>query len=281
MAYYRQALTGSRGSARLGLGVLATIALLLLAACSSGTRVEPATPTIVSASPTLAAVELIPSDTPTDAPISDTGTPGAFSVATATPDLTTPTPASTLEPTLVPTSTVLPTSVATPKATTSGTTAGSAIAPPRRPDAPIELKIPRIGVDATIETVGVDRYGAMATPTSAFRVGWFGFGTLPGEAGNAVVDGHLDSAVYGAAVFWRLGDLRPGDLIQVRMPNNRTLTFVVEKTVVYSYNNAPLADIFGPASGSRLNLITCTGIFDHNSKNYDRRLVVYARLSPG
>jgi sortase (surface protein transpeptidase) len=158
--------------------------------------------------------------------------------------------------------------------------ATGAVAAPRRPDAPIELKIPKIGVDAQIDTVGVDRTGAMATPTTPFRVGWYGLGVLPGDLGNAVIDGHLDSAVYGAAVFWRLGDLRPGDPIQVRMPNNRTLTFVVEKSAVYPYNDAPLNDIFGPSNDARLNLITCNGIFDRSSKNYNRRLVVYAKLAP-
>lgn len=41
----------------------------------------------------------------------------------------------------------------------------------------------------------------------------------------------------------------------------------------------PLQKIFGPANGTGLNLIACNGIFDQGTKNYDKRLVVYAELS--
>src|SRR4029077_3081837 len=146
------------------------------------------------------------------------------------------------------------------------------------PDAPVQLVIPKIGVRASVESVGVDRTGAMAAPSGPYTVGWWAAGTLPGDPGNAVIDGHLDSARVGAAVFWRLGSLRSGDQILVRMPGNRTLTFIVDRTAVYRFDNAPLAEIFGPTDTPSLNLVTCTGSFDRASRNYDRRLVVYSKL---
>ncbi len=151
----------------------------------------------------------------------------------------------------------------------------------RRVDGPISLIIPKIGVNAPVESVGVDPTGAMATPTTAFRVGWFDGGPVPGQPGNAVIDGHLDSRVYGAAVFWYLYKLGPGDKVEVTMPSQRTLTFVVERVEVYPYNKAPLEDIFGPASTPHLNLITCSGVFDRASDNYNLRRVVYTRLASG
>lgn len=149
----------------------------------------------------------------------------------------------------------------------------------RRTDGPITLRIPKIGVDAPVESVGLDPTGAMATPTTPFRVAWYAGGTVPGQVGNAVIDGHLDSRVHGAAVFWRLGELMVGDQIEVEMPGQRWLTFVVDRVAVYPYNDAPLNEIFGPADEPHLNLITCSGTFDRSSHNYDRRRVVYATLA--
>ena len=172
-------------------------------------------------------------------------------------------------------------SAATPTPAPSNRSSAVAPAPPIHPAAPIRLKISRIGVDAPIQLVDLDGVGAMATPTTAFAVGWFDRGTLPGQPGNAVFDGHLDSAVSGAAVFWRLSEVHPGDKLVVQMPGNRALTFVVDRTAVYPYDNAPLQEIFGASDIPHLNLVTCTGVFNRSTHNYDRRLVVYSSLAKG
>jgi sortase A len=170
---------------------------------------------------------------------------------------------------------------ATPAAAVASRSSAVASAPPIRPGAPIRLKISRIGVDAPVQSVGLDGDGAMATPTTAFAVGWFYRGVLPGEPGSAVLDGHLDWAVSGAAVFWRLSEVHPGDKLIVQMPGNRVLTFVVDRAAVYPYDNAPLQEIFGASDTPHLNLVTCTGIFNRSTHNYDRRLVVYSSLAKG
>ena len=246
-----------------------------------------------TASPTAATIATA---IPTDVPIIEaTATDAPTAVAVATPD--TPTPVPTLVDETLPSATSA--SVSTPDDSTPVNTPVSVVstahqkiirpttpnpgsAPPApvgpHPDAPVQLVIPKIGVRASVESVGVDRTGAMAAPSGPYTVGWWAAGTLPGDPGNAVIDGHLDSARVGAAVFWRLGDLRAGDQIQLRMPGNRTLTFIVDHTAIYPFDNAPLADIFGSTDTPSLNLVTCTGFFDRSSKNYDRRLVVYSKL---
>lgn len=147
------------------------------------------------------------------------------------------------------------------------------------PNAPLRLKIPRIGVDATVQPVGQDADGSMGSPSGPWSVGWWDQGYRPGEDGSAVIDGHVDYHNVGPAVFWRLRDLQPGDHIQVTMPGPRVLTFVIERTEVYAADdNSVLGTIFAPSDVPRLNLITCTGIFDPTHRNYDRRLVVFSRL---
>ena len=223
-------------------------------------------------------------------------TPTTVATATVVPPTATPVPTDTPMPTATP---VPPTATPTVDATEVLARASvvAMLFPPtplptatpatafywdkgvyRRVDAPITLRIPKIGVDAPIESVGVDSTGAMATPTTAFRTAWYDGGTVPGQPGSAVIDGHLDSRIYGAAVFWRLGELIPGDKIEVEMPGKRSLTFVVERVAVYPYNDAPLGEIFANSDEPRLNLITCSGIFDRSSHNYDRRRVVYSKL---
>ena len=79
--------------------------------------------------------------------------------------------------------------------------------------APTSIEIPRIGVDATIMSLGTNPDGTVQVPPldQADRAGWYEPGASPGETGNAVIVGHVDSAKLGPAVFFDLGALTPGD----------------------------------------------------------------------
>jgi LPXTG-site transpeptidase (sortase) family protein len=142
---------------------------------------------------------------------------------------------------------------------------------------PIHLRIPRIGVDAPIEGVGTNYEGTMLVPDDLKNVGWYSQGYRPGEYGNAVIAGHLDSP-YGPAIFWLLPNLVAGDEIQVDDDRGKTYAFVVITTRTYEFNAVPIADVFGSSVERRLNLITCVGWFNHQTKNYSHRLIVSALL---
>ena len=242
----------------------AALLVIFLVARLAATTAPPPTPTPVA--PTVEVVQVAPTMTltATDVPPSPTPTVDATELARLAAALATPTP---LPP--PPTATTTP---APPRFVTKDGVY-------RREDGPVTLIIPRIKVNAAVESVGLDPTGAMATPTTAFRVAWFDGGPVPGRPGNAVIDGHLDSRIYGEAVFWNLDKLAPGDKVEVAMPNRKTLTFVVQRVAVYPYDNAPLDEIFGPTSAANLNLITCSGVFDRASHNYNLRRVVYTRLT--
>ncbi len=60
---------------------------------------------------------------------------------------------------------------------------------------PKKLDMPRLGLEAQIVEAGIDKSGAMETPDNYKDVGWFNLGVRPGEIGNAVITGHLDTAV--------------------------------------------------------------------------------------
>ncbi|TFE00355.1 class F sortase [Jeotgalibacillus salarius] len=142
---------------------------------------------------------------------------------------------------------------------------------------PNRVTIPAIGVDAVINPYGLDESGGMAVPDNGEEVAWFSPGYKPGQKGNAVLAGHVDSE-KAPAVFWDLKELTPGDEITVTDANGETLVFVVKDSVAYDTGEAPIEDIFGSSPERGLNLITCTGYFDRGNGGYVERLVVYTEL---
>lgn len=58
---------------------------------------------------------------------------------------------------------------------------------------PAVIEIPSIGVKAPVEEVGLLGDGEMDVPAGFDTTGWYGAGFMPGEPGNAVIAGHVDS----------------------------------------------------------------------------------------
>jgi len=138
------------------------------------------------------------------------------------------------------------------------------------------LVIPKIGVDAPVVTLGVDGQGVMQSPRSAFEVGWYDFTAQPGTGGNAVFSGHVDFVSVGPAVFWDLHKLGPGDVVEVRLADGTAYQYVVVSSTSYAGDDAPIADVVGSTSKDTVTLITCTGTFNREIRQYSHRLVVRA-----
>jgi sortase (surface protein transpeptidase) len=145
---------------------------------------------------------------------------------------------------------------------------------------PMHLLIPAIGVNALVESVGVQSNGDLATPTGSpwEDVGWYNGGPRPGERGSAVIDGHVDRPGGLPAVFWYLRNLKVGDTVQVSDSAGNTLQFHVTRLAFYRPQEAPLQDIFGNQGGTYLNLITCAGDWIPSQHQTTLRLVVYTAL---
>ena len=136
------------------------------------------------------------------------------------------------------------------------------------------LVIARIGVDAPIERVGLDQFGAMASPSSLDAVGWFNQGPAPGEAGDAVIAGHF-GLPREPAVFRNLRLLRLGDAIQVIWPDGREVDFRVATSETVPASAHPTG-VFAPTGPARLSLITCGGTWIQGQATYTDRLIVTA-----
>ena len=154
---------------------------------------------------------------------------------------------------------------------------GDAAAPIPRAGQPVRLKIPSIGVDAPVEQVGKTPDGAMDVPKDFYDTAWYQLGPRPGETGNAVIDGHVDSTM-GKAIFYDLRKLIHGEQIVVVGDDGVERHFVVSDTGTYATQDVPLNRIFGPATGAHLNLITCDSntTFNQTTHSYDGNFVVYA-----
>ncbi len=148
---------------------------------------------------------------------------------------------------------------------------------PGPPSAPVQLTIGAIGVETGLVRLGLDAGSALQVPEDFSQAGWFSGGPLPGEQGPAVIVGHVDSR-SGPAVFYRLRELAPGDVVQVRRADGVSLRFAVEGVHQYPKAAFPKGAVFGPVSWRALRLVTCGGSFDHQRHSYRDNLVVDARL---
>ncbi|RKN39689.1 class F sortase [Micromonospora endolithica] len=157
---------------------------------------------------------------------------------------------------------------------------GPAVPPLPRAD-PVAVSIPAIGVDAPLVAVGVDDRGTLEVPPvdKPTVAGWYRHGASPGETGNAVLVGHVDSAA-GPAVFFDLGRLRPGDTVRVSRVDGRVASFVVESVASYPKDRFPTDEVYGPSTSAGLRVITCGGRFDRSSGNYVDNVVVFATRIP-
>jgi LPXTG-site transpeptidase (sortase) family protein len=141
---------------------------------------------------------------------------------------------------------------------------------------PVRLLIPRIRVNALIEATGIDAGRNMLAPRDFHDVAWYKLGPTPGQPGNALINGHV-SWWTGSAVFTRLAELRPGDVVIVVRGDGSSLSFKVtgRRTVTAA---ARVASLFAPSPVATLTLITCAGAWDPLTLSDTHRLLVRAVL---
>jgi LPXTG-site transpeptidase (sortase) family protein len=129
-------------------------------------------------------------------------------------------------------------------------------------EGPYVLRIPRIGLDAHVVPIKSNEEGILEPPRNISVAGWWSDGAAPGEAkGSAVLVGHAVRN-KGGGVFDDLGDLSPGDAIEVE-GSHSTLTYRVQSIDVLSKDEVArdAKQIFDQTGTGRLVVITC-GDFD-------------------
>jgi hypothetical protein len=141
--------------------------------------------------------------------------------------------------------------------------------------APIELKIPILGVDADVLPVGMDADGAMGVPQDPDTAVWWSLGPGTGVPGNVVIAAHVDWAGR-LRVFGLLYKLGRGDEVVLVDEKLREFHYQVVSSQWVSAEGAPVDQIFGGSGVPEVTLITCGGEFDRSTRQYLDRLIVRA-----
>lgn len=143
---------------------------------------------------------------------------------------------------------------------------------------PVRLRIPVIGVDAAIETVGQTAAGLMDVPKDDDNVAWYQLGQRPGEIGSAVIDGHYGVKGGRDLVFEKLDKLLPGDKIYIEDDMGVITTFSMRTSQSFEALADASSVFYSNDNQAHLNLITCDGRWNTATKSFPQRLVIFADL---
>ncbi|MEU6198790.1 class F sortase [Streptomyces sp. NPDC047061] len=169
--------------------------------------------------------------------------------------------------------------------TRPGTTDAVPSADPRQAGAalprstPTRLLIPKISVDAPFTVLTIGSTGQLQPPPAdnTNLVGWYSRGAAPGEAGTAIIAGHVDTRT-SAAVFVRLDELQRGDRFTVSRADGTDANFVVDDADTFAKDDFPSERVYADTRRPEVRLITCAGDYDHDVKDYTQNLVVFGHL---
>ncbi|MEU3659670.1 class F sortase [Streptomyces sp. NPDC032940] len=147
---------------------------------------------------------------------------------------------------------------------------------------PERLDVPELGISAPVLARGLDAEGAIEPPSfdQADAVGWYAAGVTPGEAGTALMVGHVDTETR-PAVFYKISTLEPGRTIRVLREDDEIAEFTVDDVEVLDRDGFDARQAYGPHDAGRaeLRLITCGGTFDRATGGYTANVVVSAYLT--
>jgi sortase (surface protein transpeptidase) len=160
---------------------------------------------------------------------------------------------------------------------TAGKPAGAPGVKPTARSVPLVLSIPAIGLKVPLSELGLNPNHTVQVPPNFQEPGWYKFGPSPGQVGSSVILGHVDSYL-GPAVFFRLRSLRPGNQVDVSLADGVVAHFLVREVAMYPKATFPTVQVYGSHGYSALQLVTCGGVFDTQTRSYLSNVVVYTSL---
>jgi len=150
------------------------------------------------------------------------------------------------------------------------------------PYGPNRLIIPALGINSGWTGLGFLADGlTMDSPAGPSDLGWYTFSGAPGGPSNAVFAGHVDWYTGAPAIFGGLASLAVGAEVQVSRADGKLVVYHVVSSTWYDYLTTNASSIIAPTSEPTITLITCGGVFDQATHEYDKRLIVRAIASSG
>ena len=142
----------------------------------------------------------------------------------------------------------------------------------------VRLRIPELGVDSPLDELGQAPDRTVEVPADPVRAGWYALGPRPGQAGPAVVLGHVDGQGR-PGVFFRVDELRPGAVVVVDRADGSEARFRVTRLERMPKTSFPTSEVYLPTAGPELRLVTCGGSFDTAGGHYRDNVIAYAELA--
>lgn len=144
------------------------------------------------------------------------------------------------------------------------------------PEDPKYIKLPSISTEGYMQNVGVDQHTQIAVPNNTHLAGWFVNSARPGQKGLSIIDGHVTGR-QNDGIFRHLSNLKQNDEFSVEMGNGDIKRYRVTRTFAVAVADVP-SILFSqdPNIERQLNLITCTGVFDRQSRQYNQRMIIYS-----
>lgn len=144
---------------------------------------------------------------------------------------------------------------------------------------PTQVRLPSIEVSSPLHSLGLAADGTLEVPSGERydEAAWYSGSPTPGEVGPTVIEGHVTGVGGRPSIFFELGALREGDLVEVDREDGTTVTFEVYRVEQYAKDAFPTVSVYGPTPGPELRLITCGGEFDEAAGSHRDNTVAYAR----
>ncbi|MFL6112698.1 MAG: class F sortase [Catenulispora sp.] len=163
--------------------------------------------------------------------------------------------------------------------TASGTASGSAVTGAIARSVPVRLRIPDIGVDTEVVSLGLAADGTVEVPPieADSPAGWYRGSPTPGQTGPSVILGHVAVGRYGDGVFRQLARLRPGAFVLVQLADGASADFTVDTVRTVAKDKFPTQQVYGNVERPELRLITCGG--QRTGDGYPDNVIVFASLT--
>jgi LPXTG-site transpeptidase (sortase) family protein len=145
---------------------------------------------------------------------------------------------------------------------------------------PVRLRVPAIGVDTAVMSLGLAADGTVRVPPIAAHApaGWYDGSPTPGQTGPSVILGHVTVGSYGDGVFLHLDRVRRGDRVTVSRADGTIATFAVDSVQTVPKSHFPSSAVYGNVDHPGLRLITCGGTRLTGGGGYPDNVIVYASL---
>lgn len=148
---------------------------------------------------------------------------------------------------------------------------------PAAPPAPTRLEVSALGIDVSVQPVGLDAEGRMGLFDDPAIAAWYQWGPAPAsDAGSTVIAAHVDSLQYDVLPFARLRDAAPGTEVFVTDAGGTRHRYAVQGLQVIQKADVDWDAAFDRTGAPRLTLVTCGGEFDYENRRYLSNLVVTA-----